>query len=158
MSIFPANTRSYFRVLVLSAMLVVCTAGCTPAMHTYVQRPTLLARDWLDLKKTTAADTSVWRLSSSGDDLTLHVLSNVTTSEGVVAQERVTRHGIWYLQGDLADTTARSLCFNGRPGRAPSSCIAFQVDTMIDGRLRLRLRNYVGTHETAARTLEERRR
>ena len=136
------------------AVLLLVTA-CTPAMREYGQRPQPLARDWLDTKKTLPMDTSVWRLSTNGTDLTVHVLVQPNGAGGK-PQEVVSRHGIWYVRGTLADTQ-RAICFNRRPGRAASSCIPFVVDTLRDGRLRLVLREYVGTHETAPRTLIERR-
>ncbi len=136
------------------AVLFLLTA-CTPAMREYGQRPQPLARDWLDTKKTLPMDTSVWRLSTNGTDLTVHVLVR-SNGVGGKPQEVLSRRGIWYVRGRLADTQ-RVICFNRRPGRAASSCIPFVLDTMRDGRLRLVLREYVGTHETAPRTLIERR-
>ena len=136
------------------AVLLLVTA-CTPAMREYGQRPQPLARDWLDTKKTLPRDTSVWRLSTNGTDLTVHVLVR-PNGVGGKPQEVLSRRGIWYVRGKLADTQ-RVICFNRRPGRAASSCIPFVLDTMPDGRLRLVLREYVGTHETAPRTLIERR-
>lgn len=138
-----------------SVAVLFLVAACTPAMREYGQRPPSLARDWLDTKKTLPMDTSVWRLSTNGTDLTVHVLVQ-RNGAGGKPQEVLSRHGIWYMRGTFADTQ-RAICFNRRPGRAASSCIPFVVDTLRDGRLRLVLREYVGTHETAPRTLIERR-
>lgn len=130
--------------------------ACTPAMREYRQRPTPLARDWLDPKKTTPTDTSVWRLSADGIDRTLHVL--VQTDASVAKPpEKLSQHGIWFLRGAINDTLARSLCFKRRPSRSAPSCSSFRLDTLPDGRLRLLLAEYVGTHETVPRTLIERR-
>ncbi|MDQ6611459.1 MAG: hypothetical protein M3Y64_03420 [Gemmatimonadota bacterium] len=143
------------RVLPLVFMLSALGA-CTPAMREYRQRPTPLARDWLDPKKSTPTDTSVWRLSPDGADRTLHVLLR-TDAIGPKRQEKLSQHGIWYLRGAITDTLARSLCFKRRPSRSAPTCTSFRLDTLSDGRLRMVLSEYVGTHETVSRTLIERR-
>ena len=131
-------------------------SACTPAMREYRQRPAVLARDWLDAKKTTPTDTSVWRLSTDGVDRTLHVLVPIDATD-TQPREKLSQHGIWFFRGDISDTVARSLCFKRRPSRTAPSCSAFRLDTLSDGRLRLVLAEYAGTHETVPRTLIERR-
>ena len=121
------------------------------------RHPTPLAGEWLDAKKTTAADTSVWLLAPDGGDYTLHVLVQPGDGPSSTVTRR-TRHGLWFLRGPLADTAARALCFNSRPGRNPTYCTAFALDTLPGGTRRLVLRGYHGTHEVATRTLVERRR
>jgi hypothetical protein len=146
---------STFRSELLALLIA---AACTPAMREMRQHPTPLAGDWLDLKKTTARDTSVWRLAPNGDDLTVHVIVDAADGSNDAKESRPTWHGIWFLRGTLADTAARALCFNRRPGRNPTQCAHFALDTLSDGTRRLRLRGYHGTHEVADRTLVERRR
>lgn len=151
MSTFRVSTR-FVRHTVIGAVLA-SAAGCLPAVREMGQHPHPLAGDWVDPKHTTAADTSVWRLAPSGADMTVHVRPGA----GGATSTRVSRHGIWFLRGALGDTARRALCFNRRPGRNGSSCTLFSLDTLPDGRLRMTLHDYRGTHETATRTLEERR-
>lgn len=149
MSTFRARPTSVKR---FSAATALALGACLPAMREMRQHPQPLAGEWVDLKKTTAADTSVWRLGAGGEDLTLHVRPR----DGAPTATAIYRHGIWFVRGELTDTIRRALCFNARPGRSPTACTRFALDTTADGRPRLTLREYHGTHEIAARTLVRR--
>lgn len=156
-AMFRAMRRGRAPVAAL-ACGVGAVAACTPAMREMRQHPVSLAGDWVDLAHATPSDTSVWRLRADGADLTVHVLARPAAGAAYAAAEtRPSRHGIWFLRGALADTAARALCFNSRPGRNPTSCVRFALDTLADGTRRLVLRNYRGTHAAATRTLVERR-
>ncbi len=157
----PSLRRARAPVAALACGVGAVTA-CTPAMREMRQHPVPLAGDWVDLAHATPSDTSVWRLRADGADLTVHVLARpaagaASGAASTAAQTRASRHGIWFLRGALADTAARALCFNSRPGRNPTSCVRFALDTLPDGTRRLVLRNYRGTHAAATRTLVERR-
>lgn len=151
MSMFHVRRSRAIRVLTGAALAI--PSACLPAARELAQHPRPLAGDWIDPKHTTAADTSVWRLAPSGADLTVHVRPTVAGAPAT----RIARHGIWFLRGTLGDSVGRALCFNRRPGRNPSWCVPFALDTLGDGRLRLTIRSYRGTHDTTTRVLEERR-
>lgn len=132
-------------------------AGCLPpAMREVGQHPAPLAGDWVDLKHTADRDTALWRLAPDGTDLGVRVRTS-TRGSRPAPDEDVSRHGVWFLRGTLGDTARRALCFNSRPGRAPTSCLRFALDTIADGRRRLVIADYRGSHETGTRTLVERR-
>jgi hypothetical protein len=154
----PFHMFSVNRYALRCAAVLVCCTACTPAMREFRQRPPLLARDWLDAKKTTPGDTSIWRLTPNGKDLTIHVIASTNGAGTNSTKEEVSPHGAWYLRGALDDSLKRLLCFSPNRGRVGASCIHFAVDTLHDGQLRLTLRKYVGTHETAERVLVERQR
>jgi hypothetical protein len=117
-----------------------------------------LAGEWVDLHKTTAADTSIWVLRSDGYDGIIHV--RVTSTGGTAQVERSeARYGSWYLDGSMADSTGHALCFSRRLGRFGSTCIAFSLETWPEsaGVRHLLLRGYHGEHSTGDRELVARR-
>lgn len=133
--------------------VAVAAAGCTPAMRELRQRPAPLAGDWVDPKHVAPGDTSVWRLAPDGADLRVRVRAR--PDAGTVTT--TSRYGAWFLRGALADTAGRALCFAPRRTRSATWCLHFALDTLADGRRRLVIARYHGTHETATRTLVERR-
>ncbi len=115
------------------------------------------AGQWVDLRKSTPTDTSVWVLSASGSDELL--LVHLDAAGGRHESRR--RYGRW---SDSRSTGASNelvtaLCFTRRPGRDARSCDPYVLDSVrIDGAMarRLRVRGYAGTHTTGDRVLLER--
>jgi hypothetical protein len=116
---------------------------------------------WVDVDGATPTDTVGWRLEPNGADWTLaiHVLTD-NTMRGRATQHE-TRRGYWYLDGVLADTVGRALCFKQRP-RDGATCYPFRLDTLpptADGaptRRRLFISGYRGQEQTRLRALVER--
>jgi hypothetical protein len=132
----------------MSCLLVTLVIGCAT-----VHGNTVLARgiagEWVDLHESAPGDTVVWLLAPNGDDGLLEV--RVDDS----GRHESRRHYGRWQPGAAADSAAK-ICFLRRPGRESRSCVDFVLDTvLIDGAAvpRLRLRGYVGEHDTADRTL-----
>lgn len=111
------------------------------------------AGEWVDVAKTTPADTMVWVLAPNGGDalFTIHA--------GPPRRTTRQRFGRWSLGRTAGGAPA--LCVVRRPGRDARSCAAFTLDSAIaDGApvRRLVVRGYAGTHHRADRVLLERRR
>ena len=77
--------------------------------------PPLLVGEWVDVAKSTPADSSIWVLDARGNDDLLRVRRD---SRGVARVSR-TRYGYWYATVDGGGT---SLCITRRPGRDPALC------------------------------------
>ena len=134
-----------------TGMVLLLAATVAPPGRPDRRHPDAVAGEWIDLRHTTAADTTVWVLDPSGDDATLRIVV-----DPVKGRVEVRKHyGRWWLDGALADSVGRRLCFVHRPGRQGAACIAFAVDT-VDGlvpRTRLTLHGYRGEHHTGDREL-----
>ncbi|MHB8839210.1 MAG: hypothetical protein ACYC7F_09695, partial [Gemmatimonadaceae bacterium] len=120
-------------------------------------RPPELVGMWIDVEKTTAADTVVWLLGVGGDDRTLHLRVVRDTSGEIRIKREDRRYGSWYLSGALSDTGRRAMCFKKRP-RDGATCRQFRLDT-IPGppvRRRLTVLGYPGEQRVSARVLVER--
>lgn len=122
--------------------------------------PSALVGQWVDSIKSTAADTSIWLLGASGNDAAQHVRLESGSGQQASAPAFVTtpekHYGYWYVQGSLADSADRALCFTKRPGRSAPSCLPFDLDsvsTPAGMRRRLVVRGYEGQHTTADRVL-----
>ncbi len=120
-------------------------------------RPPELTGIWIDVEKTTAADTVAWSLGTGGDDITLHfkVLSDNAGMTRIEHSKK--RYGSWYLSGDMRDTVARAICFQRRP-RDGATCRGFRVDTLpgVPAHRRLTVLGYPGAHHVSERVLVER--
>lgn len=134
------------------------TANACAAMHRMhigvLDRPPVLAGEWVDLRHTTPADTALWVLRPDGYDGAAHLIGDAS---GVRRTEE--RYGSWYLDGDLADSTHRAICFSKRIGRDGATCIRFSLDSISDNgavRRRLTVHGYRGRHFTGDRQLIER--
>ena len=134
-----------------AGMVVLLAAAVAPPGRLDRRHPDAVAGEWIDLRHTTAADTAVWVLAPSGDDATLRIVV-----DPVKGRVEVRKHyGRWWVDGALADSAGRRLCFVHRPGRQGGACIAFTVDT-VDApvpRTRLTLHGYRGEHHTGDRVL-----
>ena len=150
----------------LAVAIVVSSAACASggagnegvASTTSLVSPTsAVAGEWVDVRKTTSSDSTVWLLSTDGDDalLTVHV-----GADGSRREERQ-HYGRWN-EGRTVDSSGanvRALCFVRRPGRDAPSCDAIVVDVVrVNGAelRRLTVRGYVGQHHTGDRVLVER--
>lgn len=140
--------RAVFAALALPTLLGACA--------TLARRDATVAAvagEWVDVSKSTRADTMVWVLAGNGDDELLRVSP---AAEGA----RLTRRhfGRWYPSARASDGD-ETLCFVQRPGRDAPSCVDFTIDTVIvrDRPLRrLTLHGYAGEHHTSDRRLLER--
>lgn len=143
----------------LLAVLLVGTKGCA-AMHRLnlgvLPRPEVLTGEWIDLRHTTPGDTSLWVLRGDGYDGAARLVTDSSTTE----RRSETRYGSWYLDGNLADSSGRAICFSKRIGRNGATCLSFSLDTLNDNgiaRRRLIVHGYRGQHYTGDRELLERR-
>lgn len=140
-----------------AAVPLVLAWGChAPAWFAADARnqPRALVGEWVDSSHTTPRDTALWVLEPSGTGLSRHLVH----AEGTVTTRRITeRHyGHWYVQGALADSVGRRLCFTNRPGRSAATCLAFDLDSSVAGtvrRRRLLVRAYQGEHHLGDRVL-----
>ena len=145
---------------------VIAVSACATACAGLGQlgpRPDALSGQWVDIAKTTVTDSSVWILAPNGQDRLLRIRVRRDTLGHVTVDRRIRSYALWYLSGDLADSAARALCVNRRPGREAGSCMRFTLDTLPPDsisavpRRRLTLRGYRGQHHVAERVLIERR-
>ncbi|MDB4917900.1 MAG: hypothetical protein JWM95_5544 [Gemmatimonadetes bacterium] len=129
-----------------AAMLALTMAACSSALFSSGPRPSALAGEWIDLRKTTSTDSSLWILAPNGDDESRRV------SVGSDGNRHVsTRHyGFWYLSGSLVDSSRR-ICFKKSP-RFGGTCVPFELDSA-QGRRRLTVHGYQGAHSTSDRVL-----
>jgi hypothetical protein len=145
------------------AALALLLAGCQATRHLgaeFRQHPAVLVGEWVDVAKSSVTDTALWVLAADGDDRSQHLRAPDSTKTGApfVASE-ARHHGYWYLQGDLADTSGRALCFTKRPGRSAPGCVGFVLDSASTPggvRPRLLVRGYQGQHHTGDRVLLKR--
>ncbi len=147
----------HLRALAAIPCLAAAT-GCA-ALHlgiSSLNHPPELVGEWVDLRHTTPADTSLWVLRADGYDGTAHLLA---TSHEDAPSRTEKRYGAWYFDGSLADSSKRAICFGKRLGRAGATCLPFSMDTVRDGGVehrRLTVFGYRGEHTTGARLLIER--
>ena len=143
-------------ILVVLALSLVGCASNSLWFHGGARPPELVGT-WIDVEKTTAADTLAWVLGVGGDDRTLHLRVLRDTAGDVRVKGDSRRYGYWYLSGALGDTARRALCFKERP-RDGATCRAFRLDTIsgMPPRRRLTVLGYPGEHHVSARVLVER--
>lgn len=136
--------------LALLTFAASCAAGLR-AVGVTAAHPAPLVGEWVDSLHTSASDTALWVLRDDGQDLSVHLVpDSVARTAGRVTSSR--RHGYWYVQGSLADTASRSLCFNTRPGRSAPTCVPFSLDSA-SRPWRLEVFGYQGEHRKAKRVL-----
>ncbi len=133
----------------LSAWLAPLTLAACASFGHVGPRPAEVAGEWVDIARSTPADTFVWLLRPSGEDSTLHL------RVGGAPVSR--RSGIWYASGQWSDPSRRRLCFVAHPGRSARSCAAFRLESRrVDGGVRRTLT--LVRHGRPERTLLERMR
>lgn len=123
-------------------------------------RPDQLTGEWIDVRHTSSADTSLWVLRADGYDGTAHILAKADGSGAVTLLRTEHRYAWWYFDGALSDSAHRAICFSKRPGRDGPTCMPFSLDTVDDGhgaRRHLLVRGYRGEHTAADRELVERK-
>ncbi len=147
-----------FRVAVPMLLLCASQAGCS-ALHLglgAMPHPPDFVGEWIDLRHTTEADTSLWVLRANGYDGWAHLFLEAKRGGPLTARRTETRWGSWYFKGNLADSLHRALCYARRIGRDGASCVVFSLDT-IPGprgpRRRMIVHGYRGTHWTGDRVL-----
>jgi hypothetical protein len=120
--------------------------------------PRELVGTWVDVAKSTPADTALWILAVSGEDASQHLRRDIapdgTVSPFVLTAPR--RYGYWFARGTISDSASRAICFTNRPGRSAPTCLSFAYDSVREGRethRRLLLHAYRGEHRTSDRVL-----
>ena len=143
----------------LGWFIVVVAAGCASGSHWFQAgpRPSELVGVWIDVEKTTEADTVAWVLEEDGDDRTLHLRVLRDTGGGTRIERNDRRYGSWYLFGDIADTAGRMICFKQRP-RDGATCRTFRLDSLpgLPLHRRLTILGYPGEHHVSGRVLVQR--
>jgi hypothetical protein len=138
----------------LAGILAVDVLACASPGNLFSPgpRPPEVAGVWIDLAKTSYADTVAWVLAPNGNDRTLHI--RVKTDEGgsLATVQNEAAYGLWYVSGELADTAKRAICFKKRV-RDGATCLRFRIDTVATQPLRRRLSilMYQGSHHRADR-------
>src|SRR5476649_971444 len=96
---------------VVMGLTVFALAGCATNSLLFHSgpRPAELAGIWIDVEKTTAADTSAWVLAPGGDDLTLHLKVRAGGAGPSSVERGEKRYASWYLAGAMSDTAGRAL-------------------------------------------------
>ena len=147
-----ALRRTALALVAMSALG--CIAGHNPLSSW--QQPPEIAREWVDVDKSTPDDTTLWVLGPGGYDGIAHLV-RASDSSGVIRLVRKeTRYGYWHFQGTFGDSTRQAICFSPRSGRIGATCTAFVLDTVTSGSgraPRLTLRAYHGLHHTRDRML-----
>ncbi|MEO7084122.1 MAG: hypothetical protein ABI442_20625 [Gemmatimonadaceae bacterium] len=149
------RTHNRVAAVALAALLGACAGVHVPLLPSF-SRPPEVAREWVDLHKTTESDTSLWVLRRDGYDGSAHlrVTSDAFGKARVVRSE--SRYGAWYLKGTLGDSAHQAICFSKRLGRFGPTCDGFSLDTIPgpSGPIpRLTLFGYKGDHSTTTRVL-----
>jgi len=153
-----ANARARRRAA-RCALTIAATAtlsGCLTGSWFAASRADMhaLAGTWKDSATATATDTVAWGLRPDGEDYSIRFGPG-----GIVLKEQ--RYGYWYLQGRLADTTGRALCFKARP-RDGATCYPFALDVVPPTppdtvtRRRIVIAGYKGQQHVRTRVLIER--
>jgi hypothetical protein len=123
--------------------------------------PVELVGAWVDLVKSTPADTALWLLGAEGEDASQHVTRRDARTAKAPAGDSfelssAEHYGYWFFRGAMVDTARRSLCITRRPRRVMPTCVHFDLDTIATAagpRRRLRLAQYEGEHRTSDRVL-----
>lgn len=136
----------------LAAMCVGCASGSF--LHSG-PRPPELVGTWVDSAASTPADTLAWVLASDGDYRTLTIRARSDSRESSASTAEEHHYAQWYLSGSFADTLGREFCFKRR-ARDGGSCMRFRLDTLADGRRRLRMLGYANESHPRERVLTER--
>jgi hypothetical protein len=142
----------------LAALAIIgVTTACAITQHMGpTARPAELVGEWVDLRHTTPADTTLWVLRGDGYDGTGHIFAARSTGDPPHRTDQ--KFGTWYLRGEMRDST-RTVCFVKRVGRDGPLCVGFSLDTVAgsDGtRRHLVLRGYRGEHHVGDDELVER--
>ena len=90
-----------------------------------------------------------------GDFRALHIRVWSSNGGSPRIEREDTHYAQWYVSGSLADTLRREFCFKRR-ARDGGSCMRFQLDTLADGRRRLRMLGYVSQVHPRVWVLTER--
>lgn len=137
----------------LTACLGACASMHVPLMPSFA-RPPEVAREWVDVRKTTPTDTSLWVLGANGYDGSAHILVKIDSTGAVHVSRTERRYGGWYLKGTLGDTASQAICFSKRLGRFGATCDRFVLDTVSGSSVpRITLSGYRGEHSTSDRVL-----
>ena len=157
MSICRPDFRAVVHATAIGVSLV-AASGCA-SWHAFGRgyvRPPQLVGEWIDVAKTSRADTSIWVLRADGYDGNAHIrITTDATGTPKVAWSQ-TRYGTWHFEGILGDTTHEAICFSPRPGRFGTTCVPFTMDSIAEGSTivpRILLRNYQGQHHTSDRLM-----
>lgn len=141
--------------------LLLLGGACSSAMllgGEMSHHPPELVGTWVDVAKSTPADTALWILAASGEDASQHLRRDpAADSTGASFVLTAPRHyGYWFARGTISDSASRAICFTNRPGRSAPTCLSFAYDSVRAGRLthrRLLMHSYRGEHRTADRVL-----
>ena len=142
-----------------SIALAACAATHLVPFGGYA-RPIQLTGEWIDVRHSSLADTSLWVLRADGYDGTAHLVAKSNATGTVKTLRTEHRYAWWYFDGALSDSAHRAICFSKRPGRDGPTCMPFLLDTVDDGhgaRRHLVVRGYHGEHTAGDRELVERK-
>lgn len=121
-------------VIAVAAAGVVASSACaTLRPARFIERPTELVGEWVDVDATTPADTVLWLLRDDGYVGTTHLLVKSAMSGAPTIARKDTRVGQWYLHGKFGDASRQEICYSRRLGRDGATCVRFSVDTVTDG-------------------------
>ena len=155
-----AMRRRHARHLATAALAVAAAACMNLGSGPHTPSPlgaTSPAGEWVDVRRSTPTDTSVWVLTPGGSDELLTVHLDATGAPHVIRR----LYGRWH-DGRITGASGApvtALCFTRRPGRDARSCNPYVLDSVrIDGAMarRLSVTGYAGTHTTGDRVLLER--
>jgi hypothetical protein len=158
--------RSALDVAARAAVVSVTVLGVTSCASWHVlgrgyARPPELVGEWIDVAKSSPADTSIWVLRGDGYDGNAHIRVTADTTGLRTVDRTQLRYGTWHFEGTLGDSSRQAICFSQRPGRFGATCIAFSMDSIRDGSTivpRILLRDYPGQHHTGNRLMVARAR
>lgn len=142
-----------------ATLLVGSVAACSGSLPwvrgDLANHPAAVVGQWVDVEKSTPADSSFWVLEPNGDDDGVHI---VRAAADETPRQSRSHYGYWYVRA--RDSGAMELCVSRRPSRDAPSCTAFVagIDSAeIPPRRTLRLVSYAGAHHVGQRLLVERR-
>ena len=150
------------RIIVLhsaATLLVGAIGACSGSLPwlrgDLANHPAALVGQWVDVEKSTPADSSFWVLEPNGDDDGIRILSGAL---GSIPRQSRSRYGYWYVRA--TESSGNELCVSRRPSRDAPTCTRFVASfdsTETPPRRTLRLVSYSGAHHVGERLLVERR-
>ena len=143
----------------IPALIVAAVTACSGSLPwlrgDLANHPPAVVGQWVDVQKSTPADSSFWVLRADGEDDGIRVIR-----DGPGATPRQSRSHYGYLYVRALDSGGLELCVSKRPSRDAPSCTPFVagIDSVeTPPRRTLRLASYAGAHHTGERLLIERR-
>lgn len=139
----------------IAAAATACSGSLPWLRGDLANHPPAVIGQWVDVLKSSPADSSFWVLRPDGEDDGVRIIRD---APGAMPRQSRSHYGYWYVRA--LGSGGHELCVSRRPSRDAPSCTPFVagVDSIeTPPRRTLRLASYTGAHHTGERLLIERR-